>query len=78
MRCKNCGKSFKRVVNKKCWTKYKMCLICCVIKYPKSYPKNIVMMALAKAELYKSPKNKIYAGPTRDSFNTVKKVNDNG
>jgi hypothetical protein len=73
MRCKICLKSFKRTVNKKCWNKYGMCITCCVVKHPKTYPKNIVMMVLAKAELYKSPKNKIYAGKrTRNAYNSVK------
>lgn len=73
MRCKVCLKSFKRTVNKKCWNVYGMCITCCVIKHPNAYPKNIVMMTLTKAGLYKSPKNKFYAGKTRDTYNTVKK-----
>ena len=60
MRCKVCLKSFKRTVNKKCWNVYGMCITCCVIKHPNAYPKNIVMMTLTKAGLYKSPKNKFY------------------
>mgnify|MGYP006083607037 FL=1 len=53
-----------------------MCITCCVIKHPKSYPKNIVMMVLSKAGLYKSPKDKIYAGKTRNAYNTVKRIKE--
>jgi len=78
MRCKICKKSFKRTKSKKCWNLYGMCMTCCVIKHPEVYPKNIVMMVLAKAKYYKSPKNKNYAGKTRNAYNQLKETNTNG